>query len=346
MALGFAIPLFIALRLLLYQLRVRFVRLQRTSPTPARRLLLMLARRTGMWWIILIAVYGGVQLLTLSPRVETIFDRLVIIGSLVQGALWGTVTLRFVLRQYIERRLSDDPSGATTARFLGFVGRLAIWTVVALLVLENLEIEVRPLLAGLGVGGIAVALAVQTILGDIFASLSITLDKPFVVGDFIIVDDLLGTVEHVGVKTTRVKSLWGEQLVFSNNDLLQSRIRNYKQMQERRITFTFRIDLRTPREKLARVSGIVQDAIEKQPLTRFDRAHFFAFGESSFEFEVVYYMLDPDYNVYMDTQEAINLEMVGRFEEEGIALAYPTNLIFTSAQAAQPQAVATGSGGR
>jgi len=193
-------------------------------------------------------------------------------------------------------------------------------------------VDITALIAGLGIGGIAVALALQNVLGDLFASLSIVLDKPFVIGDFIIVDDLLGTVEHIGLKTTRVRSLFGEQLVFSNSDLLNSRIRNYKRMHERRIVFSLGVTYQTPYEKLAAIPDIIREIIELQEQVRFDRAHFKEYGDFALEFEIVYYMLVPDYNAYMDTQQAINLALYERFEKEGISFAYPTQTLYVSAE--------------
>jgi small-conductance mechanosensitive channel len=173
-----------------------------------------------------------------------------------------------------------------------------------------------------------VALAIQNILGDLFASLSIVLDKPFVIGDFIIVGDLMGTVEKIGLKTTRVRSLSGEQLVFGNHDLLQSRIRNFKHLFERRILFSFGVIYQTPHDKLAAIPGMVREIIESLEDTRFDRAHFKEYGDFSLNFEVVYYVLKPDYNAYMDTQQAINLALYQRFQQAGIEFAYPTQTLF------------------
>jgi small-conductance mechanosensitive channel len=182
--------------------------------------------------------------------------------------------------------------------------------------------------AGLGIGGIAVALAIQNILGDLFASLSIALDKPFVIGDFIIVDQLLGTVEHIGLKTTRIRSLSGEQIVFSNADLLNSRIRNYKRMYERRVVFSIGVTYQTPYEKLASIGTTLKEIIESQPDVRFDRAHFREYADSSLNYEVVYYVKSPDYNRYMDIQQAINLEIYRRFQDGGIEFAYPTRTLY------------------
>jgi len=200
--------------------------------------------------------------------------------------------------------------------------------VILLLALDNMGVDITALIAGLGIGGIAVALALQNVLGDLFASLSIVLDKPFVIGDFIIVDDLLGTVERIGLKTTRVRSLYGEQLVFSNSDLLNSRIRNYKRMFERRILFSIGVTYQTPHEKLATIPGIIREVIESQEQVRFDRAHFKEYGDSALKFEIVYYVLVPDYNTHMDIQQAINLAIVRRFEEEKIEFAFPTQTLY------------------
>jgi small-conductance mechanosensitive channel len=192
-----------------------------------------------------------------------------------------------------------------------------------LLAMENLGIDVTAMIAGLGVGGIAVALAVQNILGDLFGSLSIVLDKPFVVGDFIIVGDKLGTVEKIGLKTTRLRALSGEQLIFSNMDLLSSRIQNFKRMSERRVLFSFGVEHSTPIEQVQRIPGIIREAIESQERTRFDRAHFFKFGESSLDFEAVYFMLVPDYNSFMDVQQKVNFELLRRLKADGVVFAQP-----------------------
>jgi len=182
-------------------------------------------------------------------------------------------------------------------------------------------------LASLGIGGIAVALAMQNILGDLFASLSIAIDKPFVIGDFIVLGEEMGTVEQVGLKTTRIRSLGGEQIILSNNDLLQSRIRNYKRLQERRAVFAIGVTYDTPADKLERIPELIRQAIEAQADARFDRAHFKSFGASSLDFEAVFYVLKPDYNVFMNVQQAINLQLVRSFAGQGIEFAFPTQTL-------------------
>ena len=175
---------------------------------------------------------------------------------------------------------------------------------------------------------IAVALAAQNILGDLFASLSIVLDKPFAVGDFLIIDNYMGSVEKVGLKTTRVRSLSGEQLIFSNNDLLGSRIRNFKRMYQRRVVFSFGVVYETPANQLEAIPSMVREIVQGQPQTRFDRAHFQKFGDYALIFEVVYHVDSPDYNLYMDIQQAINLAIYRGLDERGLALAYPTQRLY------------------
>jgi small-conductance mechanosensitive channel len=211
---------------------------------------------------------------------------------------------------------------------VGFIARLGVWMIILLIALDTLGVDITALVAGLGVGGIAVALAVQNVLGDLFASVSIILDKPFVVGDFIVLDDLRGTVEYVGLKTTRIRSLSGEQLVVSNSDLLQSRIRNFKRMTERRVTFETGVVYGTPTAKLRDIPDLTRAAVESQSNARFDRCHFKTFGASALIYETVYFMTVPDMDAYMDTQQAINLALYERFEALELEFAFPTQTIF------------------
>jgi len=208
--------------------------------------------------------------------------------------------------------------------------------------LDNLGIDVTALVAGLGIGGVAVALAVQNVLGDLFASLSIILDKPFVIGDFLVIGEYMGSVEYVGLKTTRVRSLSGEQLVFSNSDLLKSRIRNYGRMYERRVVFNIGVTYDTPRELLKRIPGMIRAAVEAQDKTRFDRSHFMKYGDYALQFETVYYVLSPDYNVYMDIQQAIYLIIHEDFEQNHIDFAYPTQTLIVTRSAAGPATASPG----
>ncbi|MCK0510632.1 mechanosensitive ion channel family protein [Aromatoleum buckelii] len=276
-----------------------------------------------------IGLYVATRFLTLPEALTTVVNRLFVGLLLLQAGFWANRGFDFWLRRRFSVATPGDPGArAMTRSLLAFIGRVVLWALVLLLILDNLGLDVTALIASLGIGGIAVALAVQNILGDLFASLSIAVDQPFVIGDFIIVDDLMGTVEHVGLKTTRVRSLSGEQIIFSNNDLLKSRIRNYKRMQERRIAFQIGVTYDTPAERLEEIPGLIRAAIEaQQGKIRFDRAHFKGFGPSSLDFEAVYIVLSADFNVYMDVQQAINLQLVRAFAERDVEFAFPTQTL-------------------
>jgi small-conductance mechanosensitive channel len=291
----------------------------------------MLERTKGLF-LAIAALYFGATFLTLPHRWEAVVRGVAVVALLIQSGIWVSTGFTAWLTGYTQRVLQADRSSATTMSALGFIVKLALWSLILLVALDNLGFNIRTLIAGLGVGGVAVALAVQNILGDLFASLSIVLDKPFVLGDFLIVDDHLGTVERIGLKTTRLRSLGGEQLIFSNSDLLKARLHNYGRMFERRVVFSVGVTYQTPRAKLELIPTIIREAIQAQEKTRFDRSHLKEFGDFSINFESVYYVLGPDYNLYMNIQQAINLQIHKRFEEEGIEFAYPTQTLFVVRQ--------------
>jgi len=291
---------------------------------------------TRFLFLLVIAFYFGSQYLELPPKPTHFIEHLTVIALIVQVAFWGNRGIALWLKDYMSRNKDTDAAGATTVSVLGFIARVALWSILVLMILDNLGFNITTLVASLGVGGVAVALAVQNILGDIFASLSIAMDKPFVLGDFLIVDEALGTVEYIGLKTTRLRSLGGEQIVFSNTDLLKSRIRNYKRMYERRVLFGFGVIYQTTYEQLKKIPLMVREIIQSQEKTRFDRAHFKEYGDSSLNFEVVYFVQSPDYNLYMDIQQAINLAIFQGFAKEGIEFAYPTRTLFVSHSDAPP----------
>lgn len=293
-------------------------------------LLINMLDDTKTFLVLVVAVYLGSLALRLPDDTQVALRTLALIALVIQAALWLNRAITYFLRNYVRDRAEDDDSGQTAYTALSFISRVVLWSMVLLLVLNNIPgVEITSLITGLGITGVAVALAVQNILGDLFASLSIVLDKPFVIGDFVVVDEFAGTVRHVGLKTTRLESLSGEELVFSNSDLLNSRIRNYKRMRERRAVFEIGVVYETPYDVVKTIPTMIREEIEEQEYTRFDRAHLREFGDSALVFEVVYYMLVPDYNTYMDTQQAVNLEIFRRFAEEGIAFAYPTRMLYT-----------------
>ena len=304
------------------------VRLSSRTSTHMDDLIADVVRSTRGWFMVVVALSAGSLLLLLPDRLRELVQQLTVLALLWQLGVWGRVAIRSQVEHYSARKLEVDAAGVTTVRALGFLSTVVLGSVLALMALANLGVDITALVAGLGIGGVAIALAVQSILGDLFASLSIVLDKPFVYGDFIVVGDLKGTVEHVGLKTTRLRSLSGEQLVFSNSDLLGSRIRNFKRMYERRVEFSVGVVYQTPAHKLERIPGLLRAIVEARPDLRFDRAHLKELGASSLNFELVYFVLGPDYNHFMDRQQEICLETFRRFDEEGIEFAYPTQTLF------------------
>jgi small-conductance mechanosensitive channel len=275
--------------------------------------------------IVALALYLGSQFLVLAPAHAVLLTRIAITALLVQLAVWGDVGLRTWRNQY--RGDGADNGRRASTGVLCFVMRLALWVVIFLMVLDNLGFNITTLVASLGIGGVAVALAVQNILGDLFASLSIMLDKPFELGDFIIVGDVLGWVEHIGLKTTRVRGLGGEQVVFSNGDLLKSRIHNHKRLQRRRVAFIVRVAYGTPVEKLGAIPQMVREIVSAHALGTFEHCHLMSYGEWSLDFEVVYQFGSPDYFAHLDTQQAIFLELYRRFEQEKIQFAHPLSIV-------------------
>ncbi|HET7322474.1 MAG TPA: mechanosensitive ion channel family protein [Longimicrobiaceae bacterium] len=336
LALGAAVFVFAVLSLARSLLLRQLKRLSARTTNGLDDTLTQVLKATRWWFLLALAISAGSLALQLPDSWRTAIAAATALLTLAQVGLWGGKAISCHVQRYSERKLTEDPASVTTVRALGFLLTVTLWVLVFLVALDTLGVKVTPLLTGLGIGGVAVALAVQNVLGDLFASLSIVLDKPFVYGDFIAVDTFSGTVERVGLKTTRIKSLTGEELVFSNSDLLRSRIHNYRLMQERRAVFSFGILYETPRSVVAEVPELVRETIESLSDVRFDRAHFKSFGASSLDFEVVYYVLQPDYALYMDRQQAINLALMERFAERDIEFAYPTRTLYLAN--AQPAA--------
>lgn len=282
-----------------------------------------------------VGAYVGTLALDAKASVRHGLDVAILIALSAQAGLWAQTLFNKSADRWSEKRGGGESS--TVAAGVKFIARLAIWAAVLLTVLANLGVEISAVIAGLGIGGVAAALALQNILGDIFASLSMYFDRPFDIGDFIVVDDFMGNVEGIGIRTTRVKSLSGEQIVFPNGDLVKSRIRNYGRMLERRIVFGFGIEYNLPSDKVERAAQIVAEIVRSVEGVRFDRAHFKSYGAYSLDYEVVYYVLSPEYVIYMNKQQEINLELYRRFEAEGIPFAFPTRTIYHRAEPASAE---------
>ena len=285
-------------------------------------------RKTWKFLVFIIALAVGSFYLTLPAKVAYVIHVVATVAVALQIALWLNTFIGQFLGRLHAKRKAEDPASVSVFGAVTFFVRLVLWTIIFFLVLDNLGIDITTLVAGLGIGGIAIALAAQNILGDIFNSVVILVDKPFEVGDFIIVGSEMGVVEKIGIKTTRVRSLFGEQIVFTNSDLISSRIKNYKRMQERRITFQIGVTYQTPADKLEKIPAMIREVISSIDKTRFDRSHFKNYGDFSLNFETVYYVLSGDYNLFMDIQQTINLALYRKFDAEKIVFAYPTQTLF------------------
>jgi small-conductance mechanosensitive channel len=316
----------IVLRLIEQVLIGRIEALARKTHTSIDDAVIGALRKTKLFYLLIVSVFVGSVWLSLPDDVRSIFGRVTIVATILQAGIWLSTALQIWLENY--RKDETDGANRMTMNALSLLGRMALWATVLLLILGNLGIDVTALVAGLGIGGIAIALAVQNVLSDLFASLSIVLDKPFVLGDFIVVGDMAGSVEHIGIKTTRIRSISGEQLVFSNADLLNSRIRNFGRMTERRVVFSIGVTYQTSAEKLEQIPRLIQTAIDSQPRARFDRSHFVSYGDSALNFETVYYVESSDYATHMDILQAVNLAIYRSFATESLEFAYPTQTLF------------------
>ena len=314
---------------------------------PWVELVLLLITRTRPLWIFVAALYAGERVLDLPARVERISTGIIVVVAWMQAAVWGVAAIEFLLRNR-QAKLSAEgaqrQSGSISV--LMFVVRVVLFGLAGLLALDNLGINITALVAGLGIGGIAIALAVQTILGDLLASLSITLDKPFEEGDWLRIDDLEGTVEHIGVKSTRLRSVSGEQIVLSNADLLKSRVRNMGRMPERRALFQFGIAYETPPKKLAEVAHIVERVVEGVSGTRFEYCKLRQFGDSALQFEVAYFVPEPATarHKFLNIGDEVYRRIHAAFADHGIAFAYPTRTVVVRSTSGTPELTREGSG--
>lgn len=306
--------------------RVRWFQERTRLLWPGAVLAVLMSSRKAFFYFV--GLYCGFQVLIMSPKPTRIFEGAVFIAFLLQLAIWGTALIRYYVNRDIERKGSGDGAHLQTMKAIGILADFLLYIVLFLWCLSGFGVNITTLVAGLGVGGIAVALAVQNILGDLFASLTIVLDKPFVYGDSIAVDDFRGTIENVGLKTTRVRSETGEQVIFPNANLLQSRIRNMGRMRERRVLFTLNISQESSLEQLKAIPALIKKCIEGKEDVRFDRVHLVLLGPSSFDFEVMYWMEDPDGLKHLNRQQAILLDIMAALRGHGIAFASPTRTLF------------------
>jgi small-conductance mechanosensitive channel len=313
--------------------RKQYARLAATPQDELLEIPLHVASRTTVWFLLIASVFLALETLELPAKAARVLITVFTVAAFWQIGLWATTAVLAALDRKQRRTMTVDRAAAGSLAIIGFIARLTIWSFVLLLTLSNLGIKIQPLLAGLGIGGIAVALAAQNILGDLFASISITLDRPFVLGDTLQVDDFVGTVEYIGVKSTRLRSVNGEQIIMPNSNLLASRVRNHTRATERRVVFTISVGQETPPATLQKIPGLIRSLIESHSDVRFDRAHFAKIAAASFDFEAVYVVRTTEYNRHMDILQDINLRLVQAFEKEGIAFAYPVQRLYLEQQA-------------
>jgi len=281
----------------------------------------------GLPLINLLIVYYGLSYLELSKNVEKVFSATITVIITYYIAKMILRLLRLSLEGYVRQQTGGEEKIKQLNGVMVVIS-IIIWALALVFMFDNLGYNVTAIVTGLGIGGIAIALAAQNILGDLFNYFVIFFDRPFEIGDFIVVDEKKGTVEYIGLKTTRVKSLSGEQLIFSNSDLTNSRIHNFKRLERRRVIFSIGVTYQTSAEQLKKIPQIIREIIETQAQTTFDRAHFSSYGSYSLDFETVYFAETAEYNQHMDIQQKIYLQLFETFAKEGIEFAYPTQTVF------------------
>ncbi len=302
---------------------LRLIHTRRDRSLPATELLESLVRRTNLIFLLLLALFLASRNLILPPSVSRFLEVMAVIAFVLQFVFWALAALDFWVRQRVKAKPGEEAVSATTMGAVSLLAKITLWSLAVLIILQNItQMDLNALIAALGVGGIAIALAVQNILSDLFSSISISMDKPFVLGDDIAVDDLRGTVENIGLKSTRVRSVSGEQLIFSNSDLLSSRLHNFQRLQRRRVAFNVNVSYQTPAEKLLSIPTILEECVKTQDEITFSQAYFKEFGTFALVFECAYFVEVPDFTVHRDARHAINLEICQRFAEHGIELAY------------------------
>lgn len=292
-----------------------------------------ITRFVGSLWLPVlwvVALYIGSQYVTLKKAPTHLLEGVLMVALVAQGALW----LNLLLTHWIETKSADQikrgqAGTATTLRTVGFLGRLAIGSLAALVMLDNLGVNVTALVAGLGVGGIAIALAAQNILSDLFASLSIVVDRPFVIGDYIVFDtEYKGHIEHVGLRSTRIRAISGEELIVPNSALLKANIRNYKRLHQRRVELLLGVTYSTSATKIEKIPTLLQQIIEDTPHARFERAYFKTFGDFALTIELVYDVVHKDHDMFVAAQHQVNLAIMRRFAKHKIDFAFPTQTLW------------------
>ncbi len=272
------------------------------------------------------ALYFVFDSLSFGPKVDKVFTVVIYLLITLYAVRFGIASLNYFITKYVEKLKGPEESKRIRPLF-GFLN-FVIWITGLLFLLDNLGFKISTLIAGLGITGLAIGFAAQAILGDLFSYFVIFFDRPFELGDFVVFEGNAGSIEKIGIKSTRIRSLSGEQIIISNSKLAGTLVHNYKRMERRRVVFNLGVTYQTKSALLKKIPSIIKEIIEKNENTLFDRTHFSNYGDFSLNFEIVYYILTSDYNIYMDIQQEINLSIFEKFEELGIEFAYPTQTIF------------------
>ncbi len=304
----------------------RLTALAKKTATDIDDTLIRIVRSIRPSFYIFIALYAALYFLALSDTARSILDALLIVWIVYQVVTAVQILIDYMVKKKLGEE--EDKAAENAVGILGLAAKVVLWTIALLLILSNLGINITSLVAGLGIGGLAVALALQNILSDLFSSFAIYFDKPFAPGDFIVVGDKVGVVEKIGIKTTRLRALQGEEIVISNQELTSAQVQNFKKMEERRVAFSFGVTYETPVALLKQIPALVESIVSAEKDVRFDRAHFNRFDDSALSYDIVYYVKSSEYMVYMDTQQAINLAILEQFEALGISMAYPTQTLY------------------
>ncbi len=327
---GFAVLAFLLFLVIFKMLQVviihRLKKIAEKTPTDIDDTLVDIANTLRPPFYSFLAFYLAVQLLSLEAFVQKFINALLIVWVTAQVVIAVQILIDYLAAKNL--RQEEDKGSRAAVGAIKVLAKTLIWAAGLLMILSNLGVNITSLVAGLGIGGIAVALALQNILADLFSSFSIYFDKPFQLGDFIIVGEHMGVVEKIGIKTTRLRALQGEEIVIANRELTSARVQNFKKMEERRVVFSLGVAYETPSEKLKGIPGIIKNIIDSIDTARYDRAHFKQFDDSALTFEVVYYVGEADYSKYMDIQQEMNLRIKEELEKLQVEMAYPTRTLY------------------
>lgn len=327
--LGIFIALLIVLKIFKIYILNYLKKLSKKSKTELDDTIIEFIDSVDWKFFIFISIYIASKTLTLPELINKLLNYALLIVLVYYGVKFLHKIIDYFAKKQIEKRLQEEKEEDTTAiAVLSKIVKISVWVVAFLLILSNLGFNITSLVAGLGIGGIAIAFALQNVLEDLFSSFTIYFDKPFKKGDFIIIGQDMGTVKHIGIKSTRIQTLQGQELVVSNRELTNTRINNYKKMERRRIVFAFGVEYGTSTRKLKVINSIIENIFKRIKMADLDRVHFKEFGNFSLNYEVVYYLNTNDYTKYMDTQQEINLAIKRQFEKHAIEMAFPTQTIY------------------